>query len=555
MTMSGTGDQPKRSSGTAGESVALRQVRESAQALLLEDKVEEAFEFFVSALDAVLRKTRDLELLVAKLRREQARKKSERIDPGQLQLLFEVFCSQMTETGNPAPVIDPEAEAREDAALDQEIGAAEQARGPEEGRGKRRNRIKTGTVERQVHHHEVPESEQICKKCGAVKNKIGEDITRTLKYVPGHFIEHEHHKDKFACGTCKDDGVTTAQGPDRIIDRSSADASVLAHLVVSKIEDHCPLHRLHRIYQRSGVDIPVSTMSDWMGEVADQLEPLVERLTVRVLSAYIDQMDATGVKVLDPENPENIARGTMWCYVGDERDVVFRYAPTGAGETGPWNFLAGRTGYVQADAASVFDRIFNGRAASAIEVGCWSHARRKLKDLQDMDCRVAYPLKLIARLYRIEHLADAKGLSPDERAALRQERSQPTLYKLKHWLVATQPNEPPASDLAKAMAYMTNHWVALNRFVHDGRLKPDNNVCEQQLRSIALGRNNFLFFGSHLAAAHAAILYSITRTCALHGIPPLPYITDVLRKLAADWPQSRIDELLPGRWQAPPIIQ
>src|SRR6516165_4477362 len=186
--------------------------------------------------------------------------------------------------------------------------------------------------------------------------------------------------------------------------------------------------------------------------------------------------------------------------------------------------------------------------ASAVEVGCWSHARRKLTELQDRDCRVAYPLKLIARLYRLEHLADAKGLSPDERVALRQERSPPVLEKVRRWWAATYASEPPASDFAKAAAYMTNHWIALTRFVQDGRLKLDNNLCEQQLRAIALCRNNFLFFCSHHAAEQAAVLYSLTRTCALHGVSPLVYLADVLRKLAAGWPQSRIDELLPGSW-------
>jgi len=557
MSMHGATGEPKASSTQQGtrisEPSALRQIRESAQALLTEGKVEEAFEFFASALDAVLRKARDLELLVAKLRREQAGKRSERIDPGQLQLLFEVMCSQTSET-DPTPAIDPEAEAREDAELDREIAEAEQAQGQEKGRRKRRGRVGAAAVERQVHHHEVPESERTCAQCHSAKDRIGEDVARTLEYVPGHFVEHEHHRDKYACRKCKD-GVSTAPGPDKVIDRSPAEASVLAHVVVSKIVDHCPLHRLHRIYERSGVNIPVSTMSEWMGQVADLLQSLVDRLTSRILAAYINQTDATGVKVLDPESPENIQRGTMWCYVGDERDVVFRYTPTGEGATGPWEFLAGREGYVQADAATVFDRLFNGRVASAVEVGCWCHSRRKLRELQDMDCRVAYPLKLIARLYRIEHLADAKGLSPDERAALRQERSQPVLDKLRRWLVVTHGSETPASDLAKAVAYMINHWVALTRFVQDGRLKLDNNLSEQQLRAIALGRNNFLFFGSHRAAEHAAVLYSITRTCALRGVSPLSYLTDVLRKLAAGWPQSRIDELLPDRWQAATAAQ
>ena len=138
---------------------------------------------------------------------------------------------------------------------------------------------------------------------------------------------------------------------------------------------------------------------------------------------------------------------------------------------------------MQADAAScrVFDRVFNGEVASAEEVGCWAHARRRLVALKDMDCRVAYPLKLIARMYRIESLADARELSVDERTRLRKERSAPVLEKLKRWFVSslTHRSEPPSSDLAKATGYPLNHWTALTRFVDDGRLSLDNNICEQ----------------------------------------------------------------------------
>lgn len=543
--------QKPRAGRPAVEPAALRQVRESAQALLSEGRVEEAFEFFLSALDAVLRKTRDLELLLAKLQRERVGKRSERLDPGQLQLLFEQLCSQ----SEPQPDLDPEAEAREDAELEQQIQQAEQAQ--EQGQGKRAGRddsIKTRAVERKVHRREVPEAERACSQCGATKQRIGEDITRNLEYVPGHFVEHEYHLDKLACPKCRE-GVTTAEGPAKVIERSAADASLLAHVVVSKYVDHCPLHRLHSIYARSGALIPVSTLSDWVGDVADLLKPLSDKLEQRVLQATIVRTDATGVKVLDPKSPQNIERGTIWCYVGDDRDVVFHYTPTGEGKSGPWEFLQGRKGYVQADAASVFDRVFNGQVASAIEVGCWSHGRRRLVELQDMDCRVAYPLKLIGRLYRIEHLADARGLTVAERTSLRQQRSQPLLERLKRWLVSTHGTEPPSSDLAKAAAYILNQWTALTRFVEDGRLSPDNNLCEQQLRAIALGRRNYLFCGSHPAAKRAAVLYSLTRTCAQHRVPPVPYLTDVLKKLAEGWPQSRIEELLPDRWQVPTAAQ
>jgi len=470
MTSPGAPRGPKRQAQTAAEPFALRQVRESAQAMLAEGKVEEAFEFFVSALEAVLRKTRDLEFLLLKLQRERLGKRSERVDPAQLQMMFEELCRQ----GGPEGAPDPEAEAREDAELEQQIEEAEEKQG--QGQRAREPKVRTGGVERRVHRREVPEAERKCAQCGEAKKRIGEDVTTSLEYAPAHFVEHEYHLDKYACPKCRE-GVTTAEGPERVIERSAADASLLAHVVVSKYVDHCPLHRLHNIYARSGAFVPVSTLSDWAGEVADLLKPLADKLEGRILAAEVVRTDATGVKVLDPESPQNIERGTMWCYVGDDRDVIFRYTPTGEGATGPWEFLAGRTGYVQADAASVFDRVFNGQVAKAVEIGCWAHARRRMIELQDMDCRVAYPLKLIGRLYRIEHLADAKDLSATQRTSLRKQRSAGLLERLKRWLVTTHASEPPSADLAKATGYILNQWTALTRFVEDGRLSLDNNLC------------------------------------------------------------------------------
>ena len=530
---------------------AFQQVRDTAEALMAEGHQEEAFEFVLSALAAVLRKSRELELLLAKLRR--VGRSSERVDPGQLALLFEELLEQL---GPEAEAPDPEAEAKADAELEDEIESALRAKQEREGsqRGERRPTWRTEGVRREVHTVEVALEERTCERCGHEKTKIGEDLSRVLEYVPAHFVEHEYHLEKWACPTCKR-GVSTAPAPDKVTPKSAADASVLAHVVVSKYVDHTPLHRLHRIYDRNGVMIPVSTLSDWTRDVAERIEPLVERIASRILNeAYVIGTDATGLPVLDPRSPEHIQRGTVWALVGD-KDVVFRYTPTGEGASGPWHFLAGRRGYIQADASNVFDRLFNGQAASATEVGCWAHARRKFVALQDTDCRVAYPIKLITRLYRIERLADLKGLSPEERATLRRERSQRVLDTLRRWLGTTLEKEPPSSELAKACGYVINHWAALTRFTDDGRLSLDNNAVERQIRDIALGRKNYLFAGSHEAAARSATLYSLMRTAAQHGVPPLPYLTDVLRKLAAGWGNDRLDELLPDRWpsdRAPP---
>ncbi len=523
---------------------ALQQVRESAQALLRQGKVQESCELLLSALEAVLRKSQELELLVARLRRASHGSKSERIDPAQLQLLFDELLQHSSDSAAP----DAEMEAAEDAALDREIALAEKRHTESKHRAEKGGSSwRTHGVERQTHEAEVAEQQRRCPRCGRPMQFMGLDVTRRLEYVPGRFIEREHRLQKFGCGSCKE-GVTTAAAPPQVLKRSAADASLLAHIVVSKYADHTPLHRLHRIYARSGAEIPVSTLCDWTAGVAQLVEPLVEQLYQRILKAYIVGTDATGLKVLDPESPAHIQRGSMWVLTGDRRDVVFRYTPTGEGESGPWQFLAGRTGYIQADASNVFDRLFNGKVASAIELGCWSHARRRLVEMQDTDFRVAYPLKLIARLYRVEHLADVQQRAAQQRAALRQERSEPTLEKLKRWLVATAAAEPPSTELSHACAYQLNHWKALTRFLEDGQVSLDNNHVEQQLRAVALGRRNYLFAGSHDAAHRAANLYSLMRTCAEYGVPPLPYLTDVLRKLGAGWDSKHLDRLLPHRW-------
>ena len=329
-------------------------------------------EFLLAAYGLMYDKKQELEGLVAKLSRVGRR--SERVDPGQLALLFE----QLRTLELPSDVLDRtegELSSQEDAALEREIAAAEVAATASAGRparGRRRDWRTSETIEHVVHTSELAAERRRCASCGGDLRPIGTDVTHTLELVPAHFVEHEYHLAKYACPRCKD-GVLTAAGPAKVLERSAADASLLADVVVSKYVDHCPLHRLQRIYARDGVALPVSTMADWVGGVADLVAPLGERLAERVKAAVVVRTDATGLRVLEPASPAHIEMGTMWCYVGDDKDVVFRYSPQGTGERGPWAFLAGRQGYVQADAASVFDRLYTGQVATATEVGCWAH--------------------------------------------------------------------------------------------------------------------------------------------------------------------------------------
>lgn len=533
----------KLSSETEGQ---LRKLGEAAQAMLEQGRVDEAWELLMSTVLDLARTNHDLKLQILKLQRERVGKRSEKVNGAQLLLMFEEMCR------HERPVLPPDlaAEDREDAELEDEIEVAKQASKEPKTRSRRRKGdVRTREVQKEIHRVTVSEREKTCTTCGKPKGLIGVDVSRTTELVPAHIVEHEYHLEKYACTTCKD-GVTTAPAPAKVIERSDAGASLLAQVVVAKFEDHLPFHRQHRAYLRTGVEIPVSTLSDWVGDVAEILVPLADAIGTRMLEGYVVRVDATGVKVQDRESPENIERGTMTCYIGDDKWVRFHYTRTGKGAEGPWKVLEGRRGYVQADAANVFDRLFNGLVAWCTEVGCNSHGRRRFVELWETDVRVAYPLRLFRRLYRIERLAKLRGLNPEEKAALRQERSQPILDKLKAWLQETQRTEPPRMALAKAAAYMLNHWAALTRFVSDGRLDIDNNLCEAQIRAIALGRRNYLFFGSHRAAERGAVLYSVLRTCALHGVSPVAYLTDVLQKIADGWPQSRMADLLPDRWQA-----
>lgn len=516
---------------------ALSNVRQHLATLLAEGEMEEALETAMLALSQLHTKNTELALELAKLRRDQVGRKSEKLDSAQLSMLLHLCDEEEDED-------DLEEE------MEEEPGETDTAETTAPVRRARRRRPRK-ELRRERIEHDLSEEQKRCSHCDEPMSPIGSETSEVLELVPAFFVVEEHRRSKYACSRCKE-GVRIAPGPAKVIEKGLAGPGLLAHVVHSKFEDHLPLHRLSRIYARGGADVSVSTMSDWVAAVAEEVRPIVDRIWMELYAGHIVQTDASGLKVLDRDDPQGIRKGTMWCYVGDGRNVVFRYAKTGKGEDGPWDHLSDRQGYVQADAASVFDRLYDGQQASATEVGCWAHARRKLFALKDSDPRVAYGLQLIGKLYRVEKEADAKGLKGEARRDLRKQKSVPTLTRLKKWLEKTAAKEPPASALHKACAYSLNHWEALNRFVEDGRIKPDNNDCERQIRSLAIGRKNYLFAGSDAGAERAAILYSLLRTCALHDVNGFAYLTDILRKLAAGWPYSRIEELLPRNWKPDP---
>lgn len=512
-------------------------IRDLLRSLIADGRGEEAIDVAMAMLSQLQEHNSDLALRLAQLRRAHSGRRSEKVDAAQLSMML-ALCAE----GDEDESVDTEPD--DDEAID---GAADEA--VETPRRRPRRRRPPAELPRDVIHYELDADERQCETCRKQMTEIGEDVSETLELVPAQFRVLEHRRAKYACPRCKET-VKTAPGPAKLIEKGLPGPGLLTHIVVSKYQEHTPLHRLSGIYRRSGVDISVSTMCGWVAAVAEELKPIADRLWDEVLTAHVVQTDASGLKVLDRNDPEKIRRGTMWSYVGDEQQVVFRYSPSGSGEDGPWEHLRGRQGFIQADAASVFDRLYNGRCASGTEVGCWAHARRKFHSLHDSDPRVAYPLELIGKLYKIERTADARCLCAEARAGLRRQRSSGILDRLKRWLVKTQGREPPKSALHKACAYSLDQWEALTQFLNDGHLRLDNNLCELQLRSLAIGRKNYLFAGSDAGAERAAILYTILRTCAIQKIDCYSYMLDVIGKLATRWPRERIDELLPSAWAA-----
>lgn len=423
-------------------------VRAVLQELIESGRADEALDTAVALLSQLRDQNTDLMLRLASLRRRQHR--SEKIDPQQLSLLI---AQQDADTGADSETNEPSSDSDD---LEAELEAAREANQDQKKRKKPRRTMLTDKIEQEDVAHRLPDSEKTCEHSGRPLKHIGEDTSQLLKLIPARFVLELHHREKGACGYCKE-GVKTAPGPARLVPGCMLDVSVLADIAHRKYNLHLPLTRIHGDYVNAGVSIPVSTLCDNVGYVADALEPLVDLIWQQAFASHVLQTDGSGIKVLDRDHEAGVRLGTMWCQVGDRRWVYFKYAPNATGEDGPWSLLAGREGLLQADASSTFDRLFNGKVANAIEAGCWSHARRGFVELLDTDLRVARGLELIQKLYRVEHLADERRCDEAGRLRMRQKRTTKYLAQLQRWLKASCRLEPPKSAFAQACGYVLRH--------------------------------------------------------------------------------------------------
>jgi transposase len=475
--------------------------------------------------------------LLRELLDAQRNRKSEQLSKEQL-ALFETLWKAS----------EPEADAEDsETGADQEQDNKEE---PPEAAKKRTGRQPLArNVIRERIVHDLPEAEKHCGCCGKDLRFFDQEISERYEYIPASIKVIEDVRRKYAC----DCTVKAADKPAQPIEKSTAGASMLAHVIVSKFADHQPLHRQEKMLERQGVRISRKTMGGWLAQVGELLDPLYESSKKVLFGSKVIGTDDTGVKVLDPKLP--FARtGRIWPYLGDSRHpvVVHHYTPT-RGRDGPAKFLEGYNGYLQADAYCVYDAFFKP-ARGLTEVGCMMHMRRYFYKALDSDQeRMGKALHLIARLYWIEDRA--KGLGAEERLALRQRLSAPVMAKLHAYLLRIREEVLPKSPGARAVRYALNQWDALTRFLEDGDLEIDNGATERVNRDIAIGRTNWTFFGSDEGGKTAAVLMSFIASCKRCRVEPFAWFRDVLSRIAT-YPVHRLAELLPHNWKPlDPAIQ
>lgn len=402
------------------------------------------------------------------------------------------------------------------------------------------------SLPREVIEHDVPEHEKQCT-CGCQKQRIGAEVTEQLEVIPAQLKVIQHVRPKYACNRC-DEGVAIAPMPTLFLPKSMAAPSLVAHTIVSKYQDHLPLYRQEKIWQRMGIDIARNTTCGWIMAAAEVCMPMRDALMRELLNCGYIQADETPLQVMDEPNRKNTSLSYMWLYRSAKPDkpiVLFDYRETRQA-LWPKEVLGDFKGYLQTDGYKGYDWV-NGDT-NIIHLGCLAHARRPFAELVKLSKTTGKSHQAVAyfqKLYAIEKIAREGKFSYEQRYQLRLEKAKPVLDEMKNWLEQSLRHAVPQSKLKDALLYMHERWTELTNYLLDGSLEIDNNGAENQIRPFALGRKNWLMAGSPRGAHASALFYSLIATAVANSWNPFEYLRYLFENIRTCKTDDDYSKLLP----------
>lgn len=388
----------------------------------------------------------------------------------------------------------------------------------------------------------LPESERLCPECGTPRRRIDVEVTRELEVVPAKLFVREYRRETCACPECLG-RVATAPAPSRPIEKGIAGPGLLAQVIADKYADHLPLYRQEKRFAREGVAISRQTMCGWLGQMHPMVERVVDAMKADLFGGGYIQADEVPVPVRDRRRPGPNPTGYLWEYSRPDGPVVFDFRPSRA-RAGPVEFLQDYKGILQHDGYGAYLHV----TGVTRHVACMAHIRRKFWEAgKTGDRRSRKVLRAIGRLYGIEREARERKLDAEARRTLRDRRARWRMDLLRRRIERLVGDALPKSALGKACQYALGQWAAMMRYLDDGRVEIDNNLCENAIRPVTLGRKNWMHIGHEDAGPWTACYASLCETCRRLGINPWEYFQDVLSRIA-DHPVHRVRELTPAAW-------
>ena len=388
-----------------------------------------------------------------------------------------------------------------------------------------------------------------CPACGQPTAVIGYDVSEQLDVEPAKYFVVVTKREKRACKHCEEGGVAAAPAPARIIEKGLVSDRVVIDTVVAKYSDHLPLYRQSAILEReAGVEISRATMDGWVMQVGELLVPIAAVMGRELLGGSYIQADETTVDVQMHDGRGQNHQAYLWQYGRPGGGAVFDFR-LGRGRDGPKNFLGQFEGILQTDGYGAYDHVGGPKIVRA---GCWSHSRRKFFEASKLNPSDAVATRIVARineLFWIDALAREQNLDHSARHALRLERSKPLLEVIRMEAEAARDASLPSSALGKAANYTISLWRKLTRFLEYPELELSNNLAENSMRPVTLGRKNWIHVGSQQAGPKVAAILSVVETCRRLKVPIREYLAAVLPGLA-DVSIQRLAELTPSAWAA-----